>query len=326
VADPSQGADGQSPDGRRRRRPPIAGSARSHAARAGRWPVAHPFSSAPPARPEVVALDVIELRGIGRSFDIAGSPLVALDGVDLRIAEREVVAIVGPNGCGKSTLLRVICGLLAPDHGTVRIFGSEVAGVDPRVGLVFQEPRLLPWRTMLDNVALPLELAGLARSQRELRAREALELTELAGFEDLWPHQLSGGMAQRAALARALVPGPRVLLLDEPFSALDAMTREHLDDELLALWDRTGTTIVLVTHSIPEAVYLADRVLVMSPRPGRVVAEIPVAAERPRRLGAAAATFSSAADAVRVALLAGGAGVDGVDVGLGMNAPSGSSA
>ncbi len=279
-------------------------------ARAGRWPVAHPFSSAPPVRPEVAALDVIELRGIGRSFDIAGTPLVALDGVDLRVTEREVVAIVGPNGCGKSTLLRVICGLLAPDRGTVRTFGSDVAGVDPRVGLVFQEPRLLPWRTVLDNVALPLELAGVGRGQRVPRAREALELTELAGFEDLWPHQLSGGMAQRAALARALAPGPQVLLLDEPFSALDAMTREHLDDELLALWDRTGTTIMLVTHSIPEAVYLADRVLVMSPRPGRILAEIPVAADRPRQLGGAdAATFSSAAEAVRAALVAGDAGV-----------------
>jgi NitT/TauT family transport system ATP-binding protein len=214
-----------------------------------------------------------------------------------------VVAIVGPNGCGKSTLLRVVSGLLPPDRGTVLSFGSSVAGVDPRVGLVFQEPRLLPWRTVLQNVALPLELAGVARVECEARAREVLTLTDLASFAGAMPRQLSGGMAQRAALARALAPRPDVLLLDEPFSALDAMTRERLDAELLDLWSRTGTTIVLVTHSISEAVFLADRVLVMSPRPGRIVAEVAVTAPRPRRLsGGDAATFGRAADEVRTVL------------------------
>jgi ABC-type nitrate/sulfonate/bicarbonate transport system ATPase subunit len=258
------------------------------------------------AWPEVAPLDAIELRGISRSFEIAGTRLIALEGLALRVAEREIVAIVGPNGCGKSTLLRVMCGLLLPDRGEVRAFGSSVAGVDTRVGLVFQEPRLLPWRNVLANVAFPLELAGVARMEREARAREVLALTDLEGFAEAMPEQLSGGMAQRAALARALAPKPDVLLLDEPFSALDAMTRERLDEELLDLWNRTGTTIVLVTHSISEAVVVADRVLVMTPRPGRILAEVAVQAPRPRRLaGSDAATFGVASARVR-ALLAQG--------------------
>jgi NitT/TauT family transport system ATP-binding protein len=250
--------------------------------------------------PEAQELDAIELRGVSRSFDLDGSRLIALKDVDVRVAEREIVAIVGPNGCGKSTLLRVISGLLPPDHGTVLAYDSTVAGVDPRLGLVFQEPRLLPWRDVLSNVALPLELAGVKRDEREARARAALQLTGMETFSAAYPDQLSGGMAQRAALARALAPEPDVLLLDEPFSALDAMTRERLDSELLSLWGRTGTTIVLVTHSIPEAVFVADRVLVMSQRPGRIVAEVPVAAPRPRSLtGSGAQMFGAAADEVR---------------------------
>lgn len=248
-------------------------------------------------------MDAIELHGITRSFDIGGTRLSVLDGLDLRVAEREIVAIVGPNGCGKSTLLRVISGLLPPDQGRVLAFDSTVAGPDPRIGLVFQEPRLLPWRDVLTNVAFPLELAGVGRSEREDRAREALRLTGLEAFAEAFPDQLSGGMAQRAAIARALAPEPDVLLLDEPFSALDAMTRERLDDELLALWGKTGATIVLVTHSISEAVFLSDRVLVMSERPGHMVAEVPVEAPRPRTLsGSGASMFSAAADEVRALL------------------------
>lgn len=248
-------------------------------------------------------MNALELRGISRSFDIGDTRLVALDGVDLRVAEREIVAIVGPNGCGKSTLLRVISGLLPPDRGDVLAFDATVSGVDARVGLVFQEPRLMPWRDVMDNVAFPLELAGVGRKEREARAYSALELAGLEGFEHAYPDQLSGGMAQRAALARALAPEPDVLLLDEPFSALDAMTRERLDDELLALWGKTGTTIVLVTHSISEAVFVSDRVVVMSRRPGRIVAEVPVTASRPRSLAGGDATmFGAAADQVRSAL------------------------
>jgi NitT/TauT family transport system ATP-binding protein len=258
-------------------------------------------------------LDAIELRGVSRSFDINAERLTALAGLDLHVAEREIVSIVGPNGCGKSTLLRVISGLLAPDRGTVLAFDSTVAGVEPRMGLVFQEPRLLPWRTVLDNVAFPLELAGVDRAEREARAKAVLSLTGMDGFGAAYPDQLSGGMAQRAALARVLAPEPDVLLLDEPFSALDALTRERLDSELLTLWGATGTTIVLVTHSISEAVFLSDRVLVMSPRPGRVVAEIAVDAERPRSLsGPDAALYGQAADDVRRALAEAEAAADPV--------------
>ncbi len=254
--------------------------------------------------PEVTrTLDAIELQDISRSFDIAGTPLPVLDRLDLRVAEREIVAVVGPNGCGKSTLLRVISGLLPPDRGSVLAFDSTVAGPEPRIGLVFQEPRLLPWRDVLGNVAFPLELAGVGRSERETRAHEALRLTGLDGFARAYPDQLSGGMAQRAALARALAPEPDALLLDEPFSALDAMTRERLDDELLRLWGETGSTILLVTHSISEAVFLSDRVLVMSQRPGRIIAEVPVGAERPRSLsGPGASMLGAAADEVRAHL------------------------
>jgi NitT/TauT family transport system ATP-binding protein len=257
-------------------------------------------------------LDAIELRGVSRSFEINDTRLSVLDGLDVRVAEREIVSIVGPNGCGKSTLLRVISGLLPPDSGIVLAYDSTVAGVDPRVGLVFQEPRLMPWRDVLGNVAFPLELAGMDRRTREARAHEVLALTGLKGFADAYPDQLSGGMAQRAALARALAPEPDVLLLDEPFSALDAMTRERLDSELLALWGATGSTIVLVTHSISEAVFLSDRVLVMSQRPGRIVADVRVEAVRPRSLsGPDAAMFGAAADSVRSALEQAASELDG---------------
>jgi NitT/TauT family transport system ATP-binding protein len=168
---------------------------------------------------------------------------------------------------------------------------------------VFQEPRLLPWRDVLGNVAFPLELVGVGRVSRERQAREALALTGADGFLEALPGQLSGGLAQRAALARALVSKPDVLLLDEPFSALDAMTRERLDEELLTLWERTGTTVVLVTHSIPEAVFLADRVVVMSPRPGRVIGEVVIDVERPRRMaGSDSHAFGAAAARVRTLL------------------------
>ncbi len=207
----------------------------------------------------------------------------ALDGVSLDVAPREVVALIGPNGCGKSTLLRVLSGLLAPDAGAVTLDGRPIVGPDPRIGLVFQEPRLLAWRTAAGNVSFPLELAGRPRSEQDARATELLSLVGVSEVAQAKPSTLSGGMRQRVSIARALALEPEVLLLDEPFSALDALTRERFNGELLDLWQRTGTTIVLVTHSIPEAVFLADRVVVMSPRPGRVVADVPVDLARPRR-------------------------------------------
>ena len=242
----------------------------------------------------------IDVRDVSRSFTVDGHRLVALDGIAFDVPAASMTSIVGPNGSGKSTLLRLIGGLLAPDSGHISVGGRMVTGPGPHIGICFQEPRLLPWRGVLDNIALPMELAGVPADERRARARELIDLVGLAGFDQARPHQLSGGMRQRAALARALALRPSVLLLDEPFSALDALTRERLDEELQALWAQTATTIVLVTHDIPEACFLADRVLVLSARPGRVVADIPVAQGRPRRREDPAA--SQAASAVRAAL------------------------
>ncbi len=228
----------------------------------------------------------IALSGVGVTFPSREeSPLVALADVDLTIHGGEVVALIGSNGCGKSTLLRVIAGLLMPAQGSTSLDGSAITGPDTRVGLVFQEPRLLPWRTSADNITYPLELDGWPADRRAARLTELTELVRLdASAMTARPSELSGGTRQRVALARALALSPEVLLLDEPFSALDAMTRERFDLELLRLWDAAETTIVMVTHSIPEAVLVADRVIVMTPRPGRVAADIVVDLSRPRTL------------------------------------------
>jgi NitT/TauT family transport system ATP-binding protein len=208
----------------------------------------------------------------------------AVEHLSLEVAPREVVALIGPNGCGKSTLLRILAGLIAPDAGSVTIDGRRVTGPDPSIGLVFQEPRLLAWRSVDDNVRFPMELAGWPRDRQAARSADLLGLVGLGEVAGARPSTLSGGTRQRVAIARALALDPAALLLDEPFSALDALTRERFNAELLTLWQRTGTTIVLVTHSIPEAVFLADRVVVLSPRPGRVVADVRVDLPRPRRL------------------------------------------
>jgi NitT/TauT family transport system ATP-binding protein len=212
-------------------------------------------------------------------------PLPVLDGIELSIPGGGVVALIGPNGSGKSTLLRVLGGLLRPTGGSATIDGTEITGPDPRIGLVFQEPRLLPWRSAADNITYPLELAGWAPDRRAARLAELVTLVGLdPSAIDARPSELSGGTRQRVALARALALEPQVLLLDEPFSALDALTRERFDLELLRLWERSAATIVLVTHSIPEAILIADRVIVLSPRPARVVADVPVELARPRTI------------------------------------------
>ncbi|MCU0484022.1 MAG: ABC transporter ATP-binding protein [Chloroflexi bacterium] len=251
-----------------------------------------PRAGRPEGRP------AIHLAGLSVGFHVGGAPLPVLDDLGLDVAPGSMVAIIGPNGCGKSTLLRVIAGLLPAAGGTVEVDGQQVTGPDPRVGLVFQEPRLLPWRKVSDNVAFPLELAGLPRSERHARAADLLRLVGLRDWGGARPDQLSGGMRQRVAIARALALQPSVLLLDEPFSALDALTRERFNGELLRLWQRLGPTIMLVTHSIPEAVFLADRVLVLGPRPARLVADVPVDLPRPRlpeHIDAAALTGAAAA-------------------------------
>jgi NitT/TauT family transport system ATP-binding protein len=235
-----------------------------------------------PAVPEAPAISLADLRF---RFAVGNRQVDVIDGLDLEVPRGSVVALVGPNGCGKSTLLRVIAGLLPPADGSVAIDGRPVHGPDPKVGLVFQEPRLLPWRSTLANIVLPLEIAGRPLGERQQRANELLRLVGLRDWSKARPAELSGGMRQRVAIARALALEPSVLLLDEPFSALDALTRERMNVELLRLWDRIGTTIVVVTHSIQEAIFLADRVLVLSPRPARLVADLPVELPRPRKPG-----------------------------------------
>ncbi len=217
----------------------------------------------------------------------AGRPnqLHALAGIDVDILPGELVSLIGPSGCGKSTLLRLIGDLLRPTSGTVTVNGkpSRQARLDHDYGMAFQQAGLLDWRTVIRNVELPLELRGWSKAKRAARAREMLELVKLAEFADHRPWELSGGMQQRVAIARALAAGAGLLLMDEPFGALDEMTREHMQAELTQICAETDATVVFVTHSIPEAVYLSDRVVVMSPRPGRITTVVEVDLGRPRR-------------------------------------------
>ncbi|WP_129783636.1 ABC transporter ATP-binding protein [Promicromonospora panici] len=225
-------------------------------------------------------MTAVVVSGAGRVFDGgSGAGTVALADVDLTVGEGELVSLIGPSGCGKSTLLRLIADLDAPTSGSVTVFGkpADRAREDQDYGIAFQQAGLLPWRSVRANVELPLQLRGRAgRAERAARAAELLALVGLADFADHRPDQLSGGMQQRVAIARALARSPRLLLMDEPFGALDEMTRERLQDELLRIRASTGAAVVFVTHSIAEAVYLSDRVVVMSPRPGRVVATLDV--------------------------------------------------
>ncbi|MFC5387523.1 ABC transporter ATP-binding protein [Aquamicrobium segne] len=229
--------------------------------------------------------NVVEANRLGLTFQTNDGPVQALSNVDLTIGKGEFVSFIGPSGCGKTTLLRVIADLEKPTAGTITINGMtpEQARQKRAYGYVFQAAALLPWRTIADNVALPLEIMGLARQERAERIARTLELVNLAGFEKKYPWQLSGGMQQRASIARALAFDADLLLMDEPFGALDEIVRDHLNQQLLELWARTNKTICFVTHSIPEAVYLSSRIVVMSPRPGRVtdVIETNLPRERP---------------------------------------------
>ena len=227
---------------------------------------------------------IVRLDAVGKQFAVADGTTVALEGIELAIAAGEFVSLIGPSGCGKSTLLRIIGDLIRPSSGTVEVNGKPAvrARRDRDYGMVFQAPVLFDWRTIEQNVQLPLEIMSTARGDRARRAAEMLDLVELADFRRHYPWQLSGGMQQRAAIARALAFEPKLLLMDEPFGALDEMTRERMNDELLRIWERTGTTIVFVTHSIPEAVFLSSRVVVMSRRPGRITHVIEVDLDRPR--------------------------------------------
>jgi NitT/TauT family transport system ATP-binding protein len=199
-----------------------------------------------------------------------GRPVTALDNVSLEIGDREFVALLGPSGCGKSTLLYLVGGFLPVEQGAIRVEGRPIAGPGPDRGIVFQHFALFPWKTVLQNVLYGLEKQGMAREDRVRRAREFIELVGLGGFEDSYPSQLSGGMKQRAAIARTLAIDPRILLMDEPFGALDAQTRSLMQAELLRIWERSRKTVVFVTHDVQEAVFLAERIAVMSARPGHI--------------------------------------------------------
>jgi NitT/TauT family transport system ATP-binding protein len=219
----------------------------------------------------------ISARGLSLTYRTEDGPVHALSNVDLTVAPGEFVSLIGPSGCGKTTLLRVIADLEKPTGGEIRVNGAtpEQARLRRDYGYVFQAPALLPWRSIEANVTLPLEVMGLSRTERRERARAQLALVNLAGFERKFPWQLSGGMQQRASIARALAFDPALLLMDEPFGALDEIVRDHLNEQLLALWARTQKTVVFVTHSIPEAVFLSTRIVVMSPRPGRITDIVP---------------------------------------------------
>jgi NitT/TauT family transport system ATP-binding protein len=225
----------------------------------------------------------IQARDVSLTFRPKNREAVAaLRNLSLDVAKGEFVSIVGPSGCGKSTFLNILLGLIAPDTGVMELNGRRIAGPGQDRAMVFQEFGLLPWRTVVGNVELGLELKGVAAALRRQRARELIEMAGLAGFESHYPHELSGGMKQRVGLARALATDPEVLLMDEPFAALDAQTRDSMQTELLEVWEKTRKTVLFVTHSIEEAAYLSDRVVVMSARPGRIKQTLDVQLPRPR--------------------------------------------
>ena len=228
--------------------------------------------------------DRLAIEGVRLVYETSRGPLTALEGLDFGLRDREFVSVLGPSGCGKSTLLKLVTGLLRPTSGHITLAGAEVTGPRPDVGIVFQQPTLLPWRNVLNNVLAPIRARGADVAAYREKALALLELVGLAAFARHYPHELSGGMQQRVGIARGLVHDPTLLLMDEPFAALDAMTRETMMDELQRIWMSTPKSVLFITHSIPEAVYLSDRILVMGPRPGRIIEMVTVDLPRPRNL------------------------------------------
>lgn len=224
----------------------------------------------------------IEARGVSIRLGQGSQAFEAVQALDFSISPGEFVCILGPSGCGKSTLLGALAGHLAPSSGQLQVDGQAVDAPSPQRGMVFQHHTLLPWRNVLDNVAFGLKMQGVSKAERHRRASEMLQLVGLGDFAQRWPSQLSGGMQQRAEIARVLINRPRLLLMDEPFGALDAQTRARMQELLLDIWTRIRTTVVFVTHDIDEALFLADRLLVMSPRPGRFIEDLPLSFPRPR--------------------------------------------
>lgn len=227
---------------------------------------------------------LIAVSDVSRVFTSGGTTVTALDHVGFEVQAGNFVSIVGPSGCGKSTLLKIVSGLLAPSSGTVTVHGEPVRAPLENVGMVFQAPILLKWRSVIANILLPVEFARLDIPSHTERTRALIKLVGLEGFDEMYPHQLSGGMQQRVSLCRALVTDPQLLLMDEPFGALDAMTRDELDMELLRIWEERKKTVLFVTHSIQEAVFLSDVVFVMSARPGRLLEQIAINLPRPRSM------------------------------------------
>jgi NitT/TauT family transport system ATP-binding protein len=227
----------------------------------------------------------VELHNVTKIYETAsGEQVHALSNINLDVGAGEFVSVLGASGCGKTTLLRIIGGLEGSYAGTLTLHGRDGDNLHRNIGIVFQDANLLPWRTILQNVLLPTQVLRLDKRASIARAHELIELVGLKGFENKYPFELSGGMRQRVSIARALVHDPSVLLMDEPFGALDALTREIMNSEVLKIWDTTKKTVFMITHSISEAVFMSDRVVVMSPRPGRVIAEIPIALSRPRNI------------------------------------------
>ena len=251
-----------------------------------------PIASTSLRRPPSAAADsgvngecLVRIAGLEKIYRTKdGNDIHALQDINLEVRPAELISIVGPSGCGKTTLLKILAGILKRTAGEVVMRGRSLSGPSREIGVVFQAPVLLPWRTVLQNVMVPVEVQKRDRAEFEARARQLIAMVGLAGFERKYPSELSGGMQQRVGICRALVHDPSFLLMDEPFGALDAMTRDTMNEELQRIWSESRKTILLVTHSIPEAVYLADRVVVMTPRPGRIVDIIPVDLPRPRLL------------------------------------------
>ena len=259
----------------------------------------------PGSTPQRLAVDV---RDVSLTFETSDGKVDALSSVSLQIADGEFVSFIGPSGCGKTTMLRVIADLQQPTAGTLLVNGvsAEQARLERRYGYVFQAPALFPWRTIEKNLKLPLEIMGFSDSEQQQRAARYLALVNLTGFERKFPWQLSGGMQQRVSIARALSFDPALLLMDEPFGALDEIVRDHLNEQLLQLWDKTGKTVLFVTHSIPEAVFLSSKIVVMSPRPGRIIDIIDCNFPRDRTLEIRETPeFLRIAQRVRVGLRAG---------------------
>jgi NitT/TauT family transport system ATP-binding protein len=247
----------------------------------------------------------LSVAGVSKDFAIDGRRIDALHDINLSLNEGEFGALIGPSGCGKSTLLRLVADIMPPSRGTISIGGLPPARArkEHQIGFVFQDATLLPWRTVLENVRLPLEVVGAKSTQGKANPQDLIDLVGLSGFEHARPSQLSGGMQQRVAIARALVLTPQILLLDEPFGALDEISRHRMNLEMLRIWAQTRTTALMVTHSIQEAVFMADKIFVLAARPGRIVDMVPIDLDRPRRLSQmSAATFIAAVDRVRNSL------------------------